>query len=255
MGTRAESETKTTTPGKSRTPSKGPKTLAIDIGGTGLKASVLDEKGEMLVDRVRVETPHPCPPSVMLDALAGLVAPLPAFDRVSVGFPGVVREGRILTAANLGQDDWQGFDLAGAMSKRFGKPVRVLNDADMQGYAAIAGKGVELVITLGTGMGSALFRDGRLMPHMELAHHPLRNNKSYEQFVGDIARKKIGVKRWNKHVKRAIESLRALFHFDMLHIGGGNAKRVTFDPGPDVRLVSNTAGILGGIALWKDETR
>src|SRR5215469_13204461 len=88
----------------------GPYTLAIDIGGTGLKASVLDADGNMVVPRVRVPTPHPSPPAVVVEALAKLVEPLPPFERVSVGFPGVVRKGKIVTAANLGQQDWQGFD-------------------------------------------------------------------------------------------------------------------------------------------------
>src|SRR3954468_19476448 len=140
---------------------KGPFTLAIDIGGTGLKATVLDENGEMLVERVRVPTPSPCPPALMVETLAKLVAPLPKFDRVSVGFPGVVRKGKIRPAHNLGEDAWKGFDLDLALTDKLGKPVRVLNDADIQGLGAITGNGVEMVITLGTGLGSSLFEDGR----------------------------------------------------------------------------------------------
>jgi len=101
----------------------------------------------VLLDRVRVETPVGSPPDGIVEALAKLVEPLPAFDRVSVGFPGVVRDGKILTAPNLGHKDWEGFDLARALAKRLSKPARVCNDADMQGLAAIKGKGVELVGT------------------------------------------------------------------------------------------------------------
>src|SRR4051812_18547129 len=136
---------------------KGPFTLAIDIGGTGLKATVLDDNGEMLVERVRVPTPSPCPPALMVETLAQLVAPLPPYDRVSVGFPGVVRRGKIVTAHNLGGEIWKGFDLDLALTEALRKPVRVLNDADIQGLGAIKGAGVEMVITLGTGLGSSLF--------------------------------------------------------------------------------------------------
>jgi polyphosphate glucokinase len=227
-------------------------TLAIDIGGTGLKASVLDEAGQMLHDRVRVETPVGAPPEVIVDELAKLVEPLPPFDRISVGFPGVVRDGRVLTAPNLRHPGWQGFELAKAMEARLGKPTRICNDADMQGLAAIKGKGVELVVTLGTGFGTALYLDGRLAPHLELAHHPFRKGETYEEQLGNPARKKVGNKKWNKRIQKAIKTLRNLVHFDHLYIGGGNAKKITFTPDPDITIISNEAGIRGGIALWKE---
>src|SRR5439155_10779452 len=133
----------------------GQRTLAIDVGGTGLKASVLDARGQMLADPVRVETPYPCPPSVLVEALVQLVKPLPAFDRVSVGFPGVVRHGEVITAPHFGNAVWRGFAFAEALAARFATPVRLLNDADMQGLAVIKGAGIELVVTLGTGIGTA----------------------------------------------------------------------------------------------------
>jgi polyphosphate glucokinase len=231
---------------------KGLRTLAIDIGGTGLKASVLNEEGQMLHDRVRVETPVGSPPPTIVEALANLVAPLPAYDRISVGFPGVVRNGKVRTAANLGHDAWFGFDLAKALEKRLGKPTRVINDADMQGLAVVKGQGVELVITLGTGFGTALYLEGELAPHLELAHHPFRKGESYEEQLGNPARKDVGDKKWNKRIRRAIETLRLLVHFDHLYIGGGNAKEITFTPDPDVTIISNEAGIRGGVALWRD---
>lgn len=231
---------------------RGLRTLAIDIGGSGLKASVLDEAGAMVVDRVRVETPVGSPPQVIVDALAKLVEPLPVFDRASVGFPGVVRDGKILTAPNLKHEGWAGFNLATALTEKLGRPTRVVNDADMQGLAAIQGKGVELVITLGTGFGTALYLDGRLAPHLELAHHPFRKGETYEEQLGNAARKKVGTKKWNTRIQRAIRNLRALIHFDHLYIGGGNAKKVGFEPDPDTTIISNEAGVRGGIALWRD---
>ena len=229
-----------------------PKTLAIDIGGTGLKAAVLDSEGEMLTERVRVETPHPCPPKLLVKMLVDLVSPLPFADRVSVGFPGVVRRGRILTAHNLGDDIWRGFDLDLALTKALGKSVRVLNDADIQGLGAITGKGVEVVITLGTGLGSSLAEDGRLSTHLELAHHPFRKDQTYEEQLGNAALEDVGKKRWNRRVEKAIETLRILTHFDHLYIGGGNAKAVKFDLPEDVSLVSNDLGMRGGIWLWRE---
>ncbi|MFY9556095.1 MAG: ROK family protein [Blastocatellia bacterium] len=225
--------------------------LAIDIGGTGLKAAILDSEGAMLTERIRIATPHPCTADDLVAALSKLVEPLTAYDLVSVGFPGVVRNGTIITAPNLGTEELRGFDLAGALQARLGKPVRVINDADMQGYGAIEGKGLEMVITLGTGFGSALFMDGVVAPHLEIAHLPFRKDKDYDQQVGDKARKKIGRKAWNRRVKRAIETLRVLTNFDKLYIGGGNASRIDFKLDPDVKIISNEFGVRGGAALWR----
>jgi len=247
---------KTTTQAKSTTVPplayKGTKTLAFDIGGSGLKASILDEHGGMLTPRVRVETPKPCPPKVLLEKFKELTAQLPPFDRVSVGFPGVVRRGHTLTGVNLGGKVWLGYDLQSALRKLTGKPVIVINDADMQGLGAIKGKGVELVLTLGTGLGSALFEDGRLAPHLELAHIPFRKGETYEEQLGNRAFEEVGKRRWNKRLKLAIEYFRILTRFDKLYLGGGNAENITLKFGKDVEIVSNIHGIRGGIWVWKD---
>ena len=224
--------------------------LAIDIGGTGLKAAVLSFDGALLTERARIETPHPTTKEALTDALMKLVEPLPGYELVSVGFPGVVRNGKIITAPNLGTDELKGFDLAGELEKRFSRPVRVINDADMQGFGAIEGKGLEMVITLGTGFGSALFMEGELTPHLEIAHLPFRKDQTFDEQVGDKARKKIGRKRWNRRVRRAIDFLRTLTHFDKLYIGGGNATRINFKLDPDVQTISNEMGVRGGAWLW-----
>src|SRR5262245_52714991 len=228
------------------------KTLAIDVGGTNLKASVLDEKGALMVDRVRVKTPVGAPPDAVVAALAELVEPLPPFDRVSVGFPGVVRHGAVLTAPNLDNDEWKGFKLSEVLTAKLGKPTKVLNDAEMQALAVIGGQGVEMVITLGTGFGTALFLDGRRGAHLELAHHPFRKGETYDEQLGNAARKRIGNKKWNKRVARAIENLRTLTYFDHLYIGGGNGKKITLELDSDITIVSNTAGIEGGLAAWRE---
>ena len=227
------------------------RTLAIDIGGTGIKAVVLSETGKLLTERIRVKTPRPATPAAVINAIVELAKQQGEFDRVSVGFPGVVRRGVTVTAPNL-NGKWGGFPLADTLSKKLGKPVRVANDADVQGFGAIAGHGVELVITLGTGFGSGLFTDGKLVPNLELGHHPFQKGKTYEELLGDAALKKIGGKKWNKRLVRAIQTLDRTFNYDRLYIGGGNAERITVKLPENVKIVSNVAGLLGGLALWRD---
>lgn len=227
----------------------GPRTLTIDVGGTGLKASVLDRAGKMLVDRVRVATPYPCPPKVLLRTLVALVAPLLGFDRISVGFPGVVRDGRTLTAPHFGDRPWRNFPLAATLSKRFGKPVRLLNDAEVQGFGIVKGRGLEVVLTLGTGAGTAVFRDGLLMPHLELAQHPIHDNQTYDDYIGSKALRREGAKKWSRRVRKTIKILNSLLHYDVLYLGGGNGDKV-INPPRDVRIASKHAGITGGIRLW-----
>jgi polyphosphate glucokinase len=226
-------------------------TLAIDIGGTGLKAAVLDSKGKMLVDRVRVPTPYPCSPQIFLDTLAPMVAALPPFDRISAGFPGFVRDGVIITAPHFG-DSWANFPLADALTKMFGKPARVINDAEVQGFGAMQGKGVELVLTLGTGLGTALFRDGKLMPHMEFAHFPIRDKGEFNDYVGNAALKKVGLKKWSHRVEKTIKLFFDLIRYDHLYIGGGNASKLPPEQAGDAKIVANEMGLTGGIRLWDD---
>ena len=236
-------------------------TLAVDIGGSGIKAMVLDEAGNAITDRLRIDTPDPAIPTAMMDIICTLAHKQGSFDRVSVGFPGVVEKGVIKTAANL-DDEWLDFNLKEEICRRLEKPARVRNDAEIQGYGAISGEGVELVITLGTGFpkgyrsayGSALFQDGKLMPNLELAHHNFRKGKTYEDRLKKKQLKKKGKKKWNKRLKRAIASLEQAFHYDRLYIGGGRAKKINFDLPDNVETVPNAAGILGGIALWNDST-
>ncbi len=231
------------------------RTLAVDIGGTDIKTIVLDEKGDLLSDRLQVKTPRPATPFAVIRTIVELATQQGEFKRVSVGFPGVVRNnGKTQTAHNL-HPKWIGFNFAKALSKRLGKSVRVANDADIQGFGAICGRGVELVLTLGTGVGSALFIDGKLVPNLELAHHPFRKGKTYEEHLGKAALEKIGGKKWNQRLTRAIRQLEKLFNYDRLYIGGGHARKINAKVPRNVRIVSNVAGLLGGIALWREENR
>jgi polyphosphate glucokinase len=229
----------------------GIRTLVVDIGGSGIKALVLDGSGRPLTVRRRIKTPSPPMPAAVLKVIQRLAAKNAKFDRVSVGFPGVVRNGVTETAPNL-EKQWAGFALAEKLESKLAKPVRIANDADVQGFGAISGRGVELMITLGTGFGSALFVDGKLVPNLEVAHHPFLRGKTYEDLLGNAARKKVGNKKWNRRLGQAIEALRNLFNYDYLYVGGGNAKKVTLKLPQSVRLVSNLAGLLGGIALWEE---
>jgi polyphosphate glucokinase len=189
----------------------------MDIGGTGLKASIVDDTGRLLVPPRRIATPYPCPPAVMMEALATLIEPLPAHNRIAVGFPGVVKRNEVVTAPHFDTACWAGFPLARTASERFGAPARMINDAEMQGLAVIRGKGLEFVLTLGTGAGTGLFREGELMPHLELAQHPIYGKKkTYNDYIGDAALKKVGRKHWNKRVAHTIKILTGLLRWTLL---------------------------------------
>ncbi len=232
---------------------KSVNTLAIDVGGSGLKATVVDAAGTLLCDRVRIDTPVGSPPDAIVAMLIELVRDLPSHERVAVGFPGMVRNGVVLTAPNLGHEGWIGYALADALKEGLGHPVRVANDADVQGLAVIRGKGIELVITLGTGFGTALCDNGRLCPHLEISQQPFRKGETYDQQLGNAARKQVGHDKWQKRVLRAIENLRTLTHFDHLYIGGGNAKKLDCELPSDITLVDNVAGLAGGVRLWAQD--
>lgn len=227
-----------------------PRTLAIDIGGSGLKCLILNPAGEAVSERLRKSTPDDPTPDAVLPLLQKMAVEHGEFDRISVGFPGVVHEGEIRTAVNL-HDDWVGFHLGNALEDLLGKPCRVANDADVQGLGVIEGHGVELVLTLGTGVGSALFAEGHLSPNLELGHHPFEKSKSYEDRLGDEALRKKGLDKWNRRLEKAIATLDYVFNFDTLYLGGGNAKKIAFELPAKVQRVANIHGLLGGIRLWE----
>ncbi|HUK57826.1 MAG TPA: ROK family protein [Stellaceae bacterium] len=232
--------------------SSNPLTLAVDVGGTGVKLSLVDGSGRMCGERVRTPTPYPCRPAALLEAIARMAEHLPGYERISLGFPGVVRGGRIITAPHFGTKKWRGRRFADDLQRRFGKPARILNDAEVQGLGIVPGHGLELVLTLGTGVGSALFNGGQLAPHLELAHHPIRGRKTYNDYVGEAARKKIGSKRWNRRVSKVVAIVARLVNYDVLYLGGGNSAHVTVRLPENVRLAGNDAGLTGGIRLWDD---
>ncbi len=226
-------------------------TLTIDVGGTGIKSMVLDEAGEPISERVRVRTPRPATPEAVVAAIMAVIKPQPAFERISVGFPGVVVDNVVHTAPNL-DGEWAQFPLGRELEVATERMVRIANDADVQGLGVIEGEGVEMVLTLGTGMGSALFVDGHLVPNLELGHHPLTKKRTYEEYIGKAALKAIGDKAWNKRVRRVLAQIQPIWNPRLIHVGGGNAKKLKGSLPDNVRIVPNVAGLLGGIRLWRD---
>lgn len=243
-------------------------TLGIDIGGTGLKAAIVDSQGVMVSDRHKIPTPYPCPPPMLIDSLRELTAPLEGYQRVSVGFPGLVRHGIVLEVPAFSRREyggppdpslvaeWDGFPLADALAHAFSLPTIVVNDADMQGAAVVEGSGVEFVMTLGTGVGTALFNDGVLLPHFDLSHGPFRKHMTFDIALGEARRKEIGTRRWRPQVRKAIGCFHDMLFYDRIYVGGGNAQRLDpGDVGPKGVIIPNTAGILGGVRIWQMTAR
>lgn len=239
------------------------RTLAIDVGGSGIKAIVLDASGEPLCERTRIETPYPCPPALFLEIVQSLVAEFPAFDRASIGFPAMVRDGKTLRVQAFGRAIkdgprdpelfalWDGFPLQQELATLLSVPALLANDADVQGCGVISGVGTEFVMTLGTGVGTSLFHHGHMLPHMELSHGTFAG-ESIDIELGNANRKLIGNKRWIKLVDKAVADFDAKLFPDKIYIGGGNSKLLAdVDLGPLVTIVSNSAGLMGGIKLWE----
>lgn len=230
--------------------------LSIDIGGTSIKACILNSKGDLVSDFKKLPTPNKATPQDVLKCIMELVPTLHTeFEKISIGFPGYVKCGRVQTAVNLAEHKWIDIDLAQQVSDLFGKPVRLINDADQQALGIVSGKGFEIVFTVGTGFGTALVFDGDLLPHLELAHLPITKNKDYDDYIGTESFDKIGKKKWNDRLARIIEIYKTVFNYDTLYIGGGNSKHITLALDHNIKLVSNQDGIRGGAKLWDLEEK
>jgi polyphosphate glucokinase len=227
------------------------KILAIDIGGSHIKGTVLDSDGKIVEPYKKEPTPKPATPAAVIAGIERLAQLFTAYDHISVGFPGYVKNGVVHTAPNLGKG-WANTDLAKKLNTIFKRPVRIVNDADLQGLGVSKGKGFEIVITLGTGFGTAFLMDGKLLPHIELAHHPLNEKKDYDAFIGEAALDRIGKKEWKKRMQRVLGILVTVFNYDHLYISGGNADLLTFKLAKNISIVSNKDGIKGGARLWND---
>jgi polyphosphate glucokinase len=242
-------------------------TLTIDCGGGGIKGSVLDAAGTMRAQPVRVPTPYPLPPELFVKTLLALGGQLPTADRVTVGMPGMIRHGVVVATPHYVTRSgprtrvdpdlvsaWHGFDARAALGDAFGLPTLVLNDAEVHGAGVVAATGCELVLTLGTGLGCALFDGGTLAPHLELSHAPVRWRMSYDTYIGEHERRRLGDAFWSRRVRNVVDGLRPVFRWDRLYLGGGNSRRITPEQlsrmGDDVVVVPNTAGIIGGARAW-----
>jgi polyphosphate glucokinase len=226
------------------------RTLCYDIGGSHIKAQVFDSSGRALSQRLKVDTPRRARPRPTFDILRDLSKELPPFDRIAAGFPGIVKDGKVWSAVNLGAG-WVGFDLRSALEREFKTPARVANDADVQGLAAASGDGVELLLTFGTGLGSALFYHGLLIPNLELGHHPFESGQTYEDLLGKRGLLKLGERHWNRKIRSAASLLAKVFNWDHLYLGGGEAKKIRGPLPKNTRVVSNELGLLGGVMLWR----
>ncbi|UFU05720.1 ROK family protein [Ruania halotolerans] len=244
-----------------------PTTLAVDCGGGGVKASVLDAAGTMHAQPVRAVTPYPLPPQRLVDLIADLADRLPPAGRVSVGMPGMIRHGVVVATPHYVtkagprtrvlpelQEAWAGFDMRATLERRLAVPVLVLNDAEVHGAGVIAGAGLELMLTFGTGLGNAVFDGGVLAPHQELSQGPVRWGLTYDEYVGEHERLRLGDAMWSRRIRRVVEALRPVYLWDRLYLGGGNSRRLTPQVverlGDDVVIVPNSAGIIGGVRAW-----
>jgi polyphosphate glucokinase len=242
-------------------------TLTIDCGGGGIKGSVLDEAGTMRTTPIRVPTPYPMGPDRFVETLVNLAGKLPRATRATVGMPGMIRHGVVIATPHYVTksgprskvdprlvEAWQSFDARSALTAAFGVPTLVLNDAEVHGAGVVSGTGLELVLTLGTGLGCAVFDGGTLAPHMELSQAPVRWGLSYDTYIGEAERRRLGDAFWSRRVRAVVEALRPVFLWDRLYLGGGNSRRIRPDQlermGDDVVVVPNTAGIVGGVRAW-----
>ncbi len=243
-------------------------TLSIDCGGGGIKASVLDDAGTMRAHPIRVPTPYPLTTDLFVQTLVDLAASLPAAERVTVGLPGMIRHGVVVTTPHYVTrsgprsrvlpelvEQWEGFDAQAALQTALGLPTRVLNDAEVHGAGVVSGVGLELVLTLGTGLGCAIYDGGRLAPHLELSQAPVRWGLSYDTYIGEHERRRLGNAMWSRRVAKVVGGLRPVFLWDRLYLGGGNSRNITATVlgwlGDDVVIVPNSAALVGGARIWR----
>jgi len=242
-------------------------TLTVDCGGTGIKASVLDKTEKVLIDFPYLKTPYPLSPSKLIEIIQDFVKADLRIKRVTVGLPGMIRNGKVVVIPHYINTNgprsavdpnlkkaWYGFDMQSILQKRLKIPTLVLNDAEVHAAAVIEGKGLETVLTFGTGLGSAIFSDGNLAPHLEISHATIRYGKSIDTWIGEQARRRMGNQLWSRRVKSLIQELYPMIIWDKLYIGGGNAQRISksalksFDY--KVKIIPNSAGVTGGVKAW-----
>ena len=247
-----------------------PLTLSVDCGGLYLKSSVLDDAGTMHSKPSRIPTPYPLSPELFVETIASIASELPTAYRATIGMPGMIRNGVVVAIPHYVNrkgpnskldpellNAWSGFDAQSAIAAKLGISTLVLNDAEVHGAGIITGTGYEVVITLGTGLGFAIFYGGKLAPHFELSHATIRRNTTIDKWIGEHERKRLGTIFWSRRVRQLIDELRPVFKWDRLYIGGGNARLIRpvdlERMGEDVVIVPNSAGVAGGVRAWSLE--
>ena len=241
------------------------KVLGIDIGGSGIKGAIVETKsGTMLEERYRLPTPQPSTPQAVADVVGVVARHFKWRGPIGCGFPAVVQHGVTMTAANVDQG-WIGADAAALFAAATGCDVVVLNDADAAGIAEMkfgAGKGrrgLVLIVTIGTGLGTALFVDGRLVPNMELGHIELRGEDA-EMWASDAARqrKDLSWEGWAPYFNEYLTTLELLLWPDLIILGGGASKKFAlFSPALTVKAevvparLRNEAGIVGAALAFR----
>ncbi|MGB3007503.1 MAG: ROK family protein [Chitinophagaceae bacterium] len=227
------------------------KILCIDIGGSHIKGAIHNEAGEMISVYKKFDTPLPATPDKVLEVIQQLAAALVGYEKISVGFPGYVKDGVVITAPNLGSDAWHNIKFSEEITALLGKPAKVVNDADMHGMGIAGGKGFEIVATIGTGFGTAFLYNGQLLPHIELAHHPISKGRDYDEYIGQKAMDDAGKVKWNMRMSKVLSVLKTVFNYDHLYLGGGNASKIKFELDENISIVTNLEGLKGGAMLWK----
>lgn len=249
------------------TPKSGtPRTLAIDCGGGGIKTALFDSGSFQIGPVQRTAVTYPFAPDDLFAIIAEHSAIHGTFERITLGMPGMIRHGMVVYTPHYIRKSgphtrilpdleaaWTGFDMQGHLEDTYGVPSLVLNDAEVAAAGVVSGVGLELVLTLGTGLGSAYLDNGKLAPHLEISHAPMQWGLVYDDVVGEAERLRLGDSAWSRRVYKAIESLWPVFRWDTLYLGGGNAARITNTIRgrlSNVQFVSNMVGMSGGVRAW-----
>ena len=233
--------------------------LGIDIGGTGIKGATVDtDSGVMLAERFRIPTPNPGKPKPISEVVGEIARHFEWNDLIGCGFPAAVRGGKVMNAANISKK-WVGVDAAALFAEETHCPVHVLNDADAAGLAEMTfgsgrgRKGVVLIITIGTGLGTCLFTDGVLLPNAEMGHIEM-GGKDAESLASEAARERnrLTWAEWIKLFNRYLQTMESLLWPDLIILGGGAIKKQDkffsqLKAGTEIlpAQLSNEAGIIG----------
>ena len=240
--------------------------LGIDIGGSGIKGAIVDtQKGEFITDRLRIPTPQPAKPDAVGEVVGQISAHFEWKGPIGCTFPAVVKNGVTLSAANV-DDEWIGADAKNIIEKHTGNPTIVLNDADAAGIAEMtfgAGQdrqGLVIILTLGTGIGSAFFMDGKLIPNTEFGHLKIRG-KDAEDRASDRIRQEKGYswEKWGKRLSEYFQYMEFLFTPNLFIVGGGISKKydkyfpyIHCNTEIVPAQLRNRAGIVGAAMAAKD---